>query len=146
MLRFSPLEVRLNLHSLEVLSLHPRYRVSPSNSISALCFYRCTPHPVSTILQAAIRLWGVSGTLNCFLAALGSFFNNNSRVSVVTIAALFGVSRILFVSCSSYILTCAPRPISEYDSSESNKAVVLVVLGGLVHPGRSSSLRILKVL
>ena len=36
----------------------------------------------------------MSGTLNAFLAALGSFFNSNSRVSVVKIAALFGVPRI----------------------------------------------------
>ena len=54
--------------------------------------------------------------------------------------------RILFVSCSSDILTCAPRPISEYYAAESKKAVVLVGLGGLVQPGRSSSLRILNVL
>ena len=70
------------------------------------------------------------------LAALGTFFNSNSRVSIVTIAALFGVPRILFVSCSYDILTCAPRPISEYDAAESKKAVVLVGLGGLVQPGR----------
>ena len=88
----------------------------------------------------------MSGTLKAFLAALGSLFNINSRVSVVTIAALFGVPRILFVSCSSDILTCAPRPLSDYDAAESNKAVVLVGLGGLVQPGRSSSLRILKLL
>ena len=88
----------------------------------------------------------MSGTLNDFLAALGSFFNSNSRVSVVTIDALFGVPRILFVSCSSDILTCAPRLISEYDAAESKKAVVLVGLNGLVQPGRSSSLRILQVL
>ena len=75
-----------------------------------------------------------------------SFFNLNSRVSVVTIAALFGVPRILFVSYSSDFLTCAPRPISEYNASGSNKAVVLVGLSGLVHPGHLSSLRILKVL
>ena len=86
----------------------------------------------------------MSGTLNAFLAAFGSFFNINSRVSVVKIAALFGVPRILFVSCSSDILTCAPLPMSEYDAAESNKTVVLVGLGGLVQPGRS--LRILKVL
>ena len=146
MLRFSPLEVRLNLHSLEGLSLHPRYRVSPSNSISAVCFYRWTPHPASTSSQDATRLWGVSGTLNAFLAALGGFFNINSRVSVVTIAALFGVPRILFVSCYSDILTCAPRPIIDYDADESNKALLLVGLGGLVQPGRLSSLRILKIL
>ena len=36
----------------------------------------------------------MSGTLNDFLAALGGFFNSNSRVSVVTLAALFGVPRI----------------------------------------------------
>ena len=88
----------------------------------------------------------MSGTLKAFLAALGSFFNINSRVSVVTISALFGVPRILFVSCSSDILTCAPRPISEYGAAESKNAVVLVGLGGLVQPGCSSSLRILKVL
>ena len=88
----------------------------------------------------------MSGTLKYFLAALGSFFNINSRVSVVTIVALFGVPRILFVSCSSDILTCAPRPISEYNAAESKRAVVLVGLGGLVQIGRSSSLRILKVL
>ena len=88
----------------------------------------------------------MSGTLNAFLAALGVFFNSNSRVSVVMISALFGVPRILFVSCSSGILTCEPRTISEYDAAESKKAVVLVGLGGLVHPGCSSSLRILKVL
>ena len=88
----------------------------------------------------------MSGTLNDFLAALGGFFNSNSRVSVVMISALFGVPRILFVSCSSDILTCAPRLISEYGAAESKKAVVLVVLGELVQPGRSSSLRILKVL
>ena len=80
----------------------------------------------------------MSGTLKAFLADLGIFFNINSRVSVVTIAALFGVPRILFVSCSSAILTCAPRPISEYDAAESNKAVVIVGLGGLVQPGRLS--------
>ena len=146
MLRFSPLEVRLNLQSLDGLSLHPRYRVCPTNSISALCLYRWTPHPESISSQAAIRLWGVSGTLNAYLAALGGLFNGNSRVSVVTIAALFGVPRILFVSCISDILTCATRPISEYNAADSKKAVVLVVLGGLVQPGRLSSLRILKVL
>ena len=97
--------------------------------------YRWTPHPESTSSQAAIRLWGISGTLNAFLAALGSFFNGNSRVSVVTIAALFGVPRILFVSCVSDILTCALRPMSEYDTAEYKKAVVLLVLGGLVQPG-----------
>ena len=126
MLHFSPLEVRLNLHSLEGLSLYPQERVSPSNSISALCLYRWTPHPASTISQAGIRLWGMSGTLKAVLAALGSFFNINARVSDVTIAALFGVPRILFVSCSSAFLTCAPRPISGYDADESKKAVVLV--------------------
>ena len=82
----------------------------------------------------------------CFLADLGFFFNINSRVSVVTIAALFGVPRILFVSCSSDILTCDTRPISEYNAAESKKDVVLVGLGGLVKPGRLSSLRIIKVL
>ena len=89
-LHFSPLEVRLNLHSLEGLSLHPRYRVSPSKSISALCLYRWTPNPALTSSQAVIRLWGMYGTLNAFLAALGSFFNINSRVSVVRISALLG--------------------------------------------------------
>ena len=113
MLHFSPLEVRLNLHSLEGLSLHPLYRVSSSNSISSLCLYIWTPHPESTRSQAGIRLWGVYGTLNAFLADLGSFFNINSRVSVVTISSLFGVPRILFVSCSSDILTCASGPIIE---------------------------------
>ena len=91
------------LHSLEVLSLHPRYRVSPSNSISALCLYIWTPHSASARSQAEIRLWGMSGTLKAFLAALGGFFNINSRVSVVTIATLVGVPSILFVSCSSDI-------------------------------------------
>ena len=88
----------------------------------------------------------MSGTLKDFLGALGCFFNINSRVSIVTIAALFGVPRILFVSCSSDILTCAPRPMSEYGAAESKKAVVLVGLGELVQPCSSSSLRILKVL
>ena len=88
----------------------------------------------------------MSGTLEAFITALGSFFNINSRVSFVTIAALFGVPRIFFVFYFSDILTCAPRPISEYDAAESKKAVVLVGLGGLVQPCRSSSLRILKVL
>ena len=88
----------------------------------------------------------MSGTLYDFLAALGSFFNINSRVSVNAIAAFFGVPRILFVSCVSDILTWAPLPISEYGASDSKKAVVLVLLGGLVPPVRSSSLRILKVL
>ena len=146
MLRFSPLEVKLNLHSLEVLSLHPRYRVSPSNSISALYLYRWTPHPASASSQDAIRLWGMSGTMKAFLAALGSFFNINSRVSVVTVATLVGVHRILLFSCSSDILTCAPRPIREYDADESKNDVVLVGLGGLVQPGCPSSLRILKLL
>ena len=41
---------------------------------------------------------------------------------------------------------CVPRPIREYDAAESKNAVVLVVLGGLVQLGCSSSLRILKVL
>ena len=145
-LQFSPLEVRLNLHSLEGLSLHPLYRVSPSNYISALYLYRWTPHHASTSSQAAVRLWRMSGTLKYFLADLEGFFNINSRVFVVAIAALFGVPKILFVSCSSDILTCAPRPISEYDAAESKNAVVLVGLGGLVHPVLSSSLRILKVL
>ena len=143
MLHFSLLAVRLNLHILEGLSLHPIYRVSPSNSISALCLYRWTPHPASTSSQAAIRLWGMSGTLNAFLAALGSFFNSNSRVSVVKIADLFGVPRILFVSRVYDILACAPCPISEYKAAESKKAAVLVVLGGLVQTSLLSSLRIL---
>ena len=86
------------------------------------------------------------GTLNAFLAALGGFFNSNSRVSVITIAALFGVPMTLFVSCVSDILTCAPRPISEYNDVESKNSVVVVVLGGLVQPVRLSSLIILKVL
>ena len=64
----------------------------------------------------------MSVTLNSFLAALGSFFKSYLRVSVVTIASLFGVPRILFVSCVSDILTCAPHPIIEYDSAESKKA------------------------
>ena len=88
----------------------------------------------------------MSGTLNAFLAASGSFFRSNLRVSGVTIAALFGVPRVLFVSWVSDILTCAPHPISEYEVAESNKAIVLVVLGGLVQLGRSSSLKILRVL
>ena len=88
----------------------------------------------------------MSGTLKAFLAALGSFFNINSRVSVFSIAALVGVPSILFVSCYSDILMCAPRPIREYDAAESKNAVVLVGLGGLVQPGCSLSLRILKVL
>ena len=83
MLGFSPLGVRLNLNCLEVLSLHPRYRVSLSNSISALCLYRLT----HVLHQLTHRM---SGTLKAFLAALGSFFNINSRVYVVTIAALVG--------------------------------------------------------
>ena len=145
-LHFSPLEVRLNLHSLEGFSLHPLYRVSSSNYISALCLYIWTPHPESTSSQAVIRLWGMYSTLKTFLAALGSVFNINSRVYVVTISALFGVPGILFFSCSSDILTCAPRPISEYDTDESMNAVVLLGLGGLVQPGRLSSLRILKLL
>ena len=78
----------------------------------------------------------MSGTLKVFLAALGSFFNINSKVSVVTIAAFFGVPRILFVSYSSANLTCAPRPMSEYDAAESKNAVVIVGLGGLVQLGR----------
>ena len=80
----------------------------------------------------------MSGTLNAFLAALGSFFKSNLRVSVVTIEDLFGVPRILFVYWVSDILTCAPRPMSEYDAAESKNAVVLVVLRGLVQPGCSS--------
>ena len=55
----------------------------------------------------------MSGTLNDFLAASGIFFKSNSRVSVVTIAALFGVPRVLFVSWVSDILTCVLHPISE---------------------------------
>ena len=74
----------------------------------------------------------MSGSLNAFLASLGGFFNSNSRVYVVTIAALFGVPRILFVSCVSDILTCAPRPISEYEAAEYKKALVLVVLWGFI--------------
>ena len=77
----------------------------------------------------------MSGTLKDFFADLGVFFNINSIVSVVTIDALVGVPSILFVSCSSDILTCAPRPIREYDAAESKKAVVLVGLGGLVQSG-----------
>ena len=50
------------------------------------------------------------------------------------------------VFCCSCILMCAPRPIQEYDAAESKNAVVLVGLGGLVQPGCSLSLRILKVL
>ena len=88
----------------------------------------------------------MSGILNVFLAASGSFFKSNLRVSGVTIAALFGVPRVLFDSWVSDILTCAQRPISEYESAESKKAVVLVVFGGLVQPGGSSSLKILIVL
>ena len=86
------------------------------------------------------------GTLNAFLAASRSFFKSNSRVSFVTIADLFGVPRVLFVSWVSDFLTCLPRPISEYKVAESKKAVVLVLCGGLVHPGGSSSLKILIVL
>ena len=58
----------------------------------------------------------------------------------------FGVPRVLFVSWVSDFLMCAPRPISEYEDSESKKAVVLLVFGGLVQPGGSSSLKILIVL
>ena len=72
----------------------------------------------------------MSGTLNSFLAASGSLFKSNSRVSVVTIAALFGMPRVLFVSWVSDILTCDPRPIIEYEAAESKKAVVLVLFGG----------------
>ena len=57
------------------------------------------------------------GTLNAFLAASGSFFKSNLRVSVLTIAALFGVPRILFVSWVSDILTCGPHPIIEYEAA-----------------------------
>ena len=86
------------------------------------------------------------GTLNAFLADYGNFFKSNSMVSVVTISALFGVPRVLFVSRVSDFLTCAPRPINEYEAAESKKAVVLVVFGGLVQPGGFSSLKILIVL
>ena len=83
----------------------------------------------------------MSGILNAFLAPSGSFFKSNSRGYVVTISDLFGVPRVLFVSWVSDFLTCAPRPIIEYEASESKKAVVLLVLGGLVQPGGSSSLK-----
>ena len=79
------------------------------------------------------------GTLNAFLAASGSFFKSNSRVSVVTIVDLFGVPRVLFVSWVSAFLTCAM-------SAESKKAVVLLLFGGLVQPSGSSSLKIIIVL
>ena len=109
-------------------------------------FVQMDPTSCINYLTGCDQVVGMSGTLNAFLVALGGFFNSNSKVSVVTIAALFGVPMILFVSCSSDIWTCALRPISEYDSAESNKAVVLVGLGGLVQTVCSSSLRILKVL
>ena len=64
----------------------------------------------------------MSGTLNDFLADSGSFFKSNSRVYFVTIADLFGVPRVLFVSWVSDFLMCAPRPISEYEDSESGVA------------------------
>ena len=88
----------------------------------------------------------MSGTLNVFLAASVRLFKSYLRVSVVTIAALFWVPRVLFFSWVSDSLTCAPCPISEYEAAESKKAVVLVVFGGLVQPGGSSSLKILIVL
>ena len=88
----------------------------------------------------------MSGTLNAFLADSGSFFKSNSRVSVVTIEALFGVPRVLFVSWVFDFLTCAPHHISEYKAAESKKAVLLLVFGGFVQPDGSSSLKILIVL
>ena len=88
----------------------------------------------------------MSGTLNAVFAASRSFFKSNLRVSVVTIAVLFGMPRILFVSWVYDFLTCAPRLISDYEAAESKKAVVLLVFGGLVQPGGLSSLKILIVL
>ena len=88
----------------------------------------------------------MSVTLDDFLAAYWSFFKSNSRVSVVTITALFGVPRFLFVFWVPDFWTCAPRPISEYEAVQSKKAAVLLVLEGLVYTGGLSSLKILIVL
>ena len=79
------------------------------------------PHKLIAECKLVDAGCGVSGTLNAFLAASGSFFKSNSRVSIVTIAALFGVPRVSFVSWVSDILICAPRPISEYEAAESRK-------------------------
>ena len=53
-------------------------------------------HPALTSSPPNIRLWGISDTVNAFLAASGDLLNNNNRVSVVIIVVLLGVPRVWF--------------------------------------------------
>ena len=91
---FPPFEVMSNLQSLVGLSLHHWYSVSPSYSISAPCLLKCMLHPALTSSPPAIRLWGISGTLNAFLAVYGNLLSSNNWVSVVIIVVLLGVPRV----------------------------------------------------
>ena len=85
----------------------------------------------------------MSGTLKAFLAASGSLLNSNSRVSVVIIVVLLGVSRVWFFFCMVDLFHTALCPMIEIDDSVSKKAVCLFTLRGLVQPGHSSSRQIL---
>ena len=68
-------------------------------------------NPASTSSPPAMRLWGMSDTLKDFLATYGSLLNSNSRVSVVIIVVLLGVTRVGFFSCMVALLHAALRPM-----------------------------------
>ena len=100
----------LNLHNLVCLSRQPRYRVSPSSSISAPCLSSHKVHPASTISAPDIMLWGRCGTVNPILAGSGSLFILFFFVLVVLMGTLDGVSNFLFGSCTSASSTAASSP------------------------------------
>ena len=68
------------------------------------------------------------------------------QVCVVSLTLTLEFLLLLFPPCLGYLGFYFFRVLALYRVAESKKAVVLLGLGGLVQLGRSSSLRILKVL
>ena len=71
----------------------------------------------------------MSGTLKAFLADYGSLLNINSRVSVVLIVVLLGVTRVCFFPCMVALLHAALRPMREIDATVSKKSVFFYIWG-----------------
>ena len=98
-----------------------------------------TLHPASNNSETAMRLWGISLTLNALLAAGGSFCNFSNKLSVVWIGTWEVVLSDMLGSWVGDTLQSACFPRIDVDAVQSRYAVVLFGFGGLVQPGGSSS-------
>ena len=123
-----------NLQSLFCLSRHPRYRVSPFSSISAPTSSSHNLHPASTSSAPDKILWGRLRTVYPTLADGGSLFILSSRVFVVVMGTLDGVSNNLFGSCISATSASASSSRHVKDAAVSKRAVRRLLFGGGAQP------------